>query len=168
MSIHQRIVHSTYRPLRSAHDSKEVASDDLTGPTNSGRQGELIERGQDRGTGLATVNVQRFAHGNNVVRVSGDLTGDAAPTLRRTLTEELTESPTQLAVDLRGVGRIDNAGVDALESAAALAARSAISFALVATGTGPVVAALAAADVRQLFEIFASVQDAWDLKRSGS
>ena len=142
----------------------------MTGPTNSGRQGELIDRGQadSRRTGLAAVNVQRFAHGNNVVRVSGDLTGDAAPTLHQTLTEELSQSPTQLAVDLRGVGRIDNDGVDALVSAAALAARSAISFALVATGTGPVATALAAANVRQLFEIFASVQDAWDLKRSGS
>jgi len=142
----------------------------MTGPTNSGRGGELIERGQadSRRTGLAAVNVQRFAHGNNVVRVSGDLTGEAAPTLHRTLTEELTRSPTQLAVDLRGVERIENAGVDALVSAAALAARSAISFVLVATGTGPVVAALAAADVRQLFEIFASVQDAWEFKRSGS
>jgi anti-anti-sigma factor len=140
----------------------------MTGPTNSGRAGELIERGQDRQTGLAAVNVQRFAHGNNVVRVSGDLTGHAAPTLHRTLTEEITRSPTQLAVDLRGMGGIDNAGVDALVSAAGLAAGSAITFALVATSTGPVAAALAAADVRHLFEVFASVQDAWELKRSGS
>jgi anti-sigma B factor antagonist len=90
----------------------------MTRPTNSSRQGELTERGQANSprTELAAVNVQRFAHGNNVVRVSGDLSGDAAPTLHRTLTEELTRSPTQLAVDLRGVGRIDNDGVDVLVS----------------------------------------------------
>jgi hypothetical protein len=60
-------------------------------------------------------------------------------------------------LDLRGVTGIDSTGVDALVSAAALAALSAISFALVATEMGPVGAALAAADVRQLVEIFASV-----------
>jgi hypothetical protein len=60
-------------------------------------------------------------------------------------------------LDLRGVTGIDSTGVDALVSAAALAALSAISFALVATEMGPVGAALAAADARQLVEIFASV-----------
>ena len=109
--------------------------------------------------------MQRFATHKNVVRVNGELIGGAAWTLHQTLSQELKRSPAQLVLDLRGVTRIDSAGVDVLVSAAALAAASAISFGVVATEMSPVGAALAAADARQLVEIFASVQDAWEHQR---
>jgi anti-sigma B factor antagonist len=138
----------------------------MTEPANSSREGDPIDGSQanTRRAGSASVDVQRFATRKNVVRVNGGLIGGAASTLHQTLCEELKRSPAQLVLDLRGVTGIDSAGVDVLVSAAALAALSAISFAFVATEMGPVGAALAPADVRQLVEIFASVQDAWEHK----
>jgi len=136
-------------------------------PTNSNPQGDLIDDGHanSRRIESASVDVQRFATHKNVVRVNGELIGGAAWTLHQTLSQELKRSPAQLVLDLRGVTRIDSAGVDVLVSAAALAAASAISFGVVATEMSPVGAALAAADARQLVEIFASVQDAWEHQR---
>lgn len=63
------------------------------------------------------------------------------------------------------VAHIDGAGIDALVSAAALAGESDISFCLVGVQGGPVAAALAAAELTELFEIFASVNHAWEDSR---
>jgi anti-anti-sigma factor len=135
-------------------------------PSNSRREGDVIDgEGYRPRTESATVDVQRFASARNVVHVSGDLSRDEVSTVHRLLAEELARSPAQLALDLRSVKRIDSAGIDTLKSAAALAAGSDISFCLVAAEAGPVSAALVAAHVRQFFEIFASVQDAWDDSR---
>jgi anti-anti-sigma regulatory factor len=76
--------------------------------------------------------------------------------------QELTRSPAQLALNLREVAHVDVGAVDALAFAARRAAASDISFCLVAAQTSPIADALAAANVRKFFEIFASIQDAWD------
>jgi anti-anti-sigma regulatory factor len=63
--------------------------------------------------------------------------------------------------DLRAVNRIDSASPDSLISVAALAG-SEISLSLVSTELGRVVGALSAAGLVEIFEIFPTVQDAWD------
>lgn len=105
--------------------------------------------------------MQRFGR-LSVLHFNGDLIDDSAATLGEAVAEELQRSPEHVALDLRGVKCIDSAGVGALLSDADLANESAISFVLVATELGPVAAALAEADVRQRFEVFPTVQEAWD------
>ena len=118
--------------------------------------------GNGRRSESVTVKVQRFAMGTNVVHVMGDLRCDAGSALPLIVAEELMRCPALLALDLPGVARIDGAGIDALVSAAALAGESDISFCLVGVQGGPVAAALAAAELTELFEIFASVNHAWE------
>jgi anti-anti-sigma factor len=139
----------------------------MTEPSDSSRGRDVIDGGDGhrQRTESTAVHVQRFATGYNVVRVGGELSGDQGPTLLRVVAEELKRTPAHLALDLRNVEHIDDAGTDALLSAAALAADSDTSFCLVAAETGTVPAALAATHARHWFEIFASVQDAWDHSR---
>jgi anti-anti-sigma factor len=94
-----------------------------------------------------------------VLRVTGELCGDTAAALHRIATTELLRSSCPLAFDLSGVTRIDRAGVDPLVSAAGLAGELNISLRLVGAQAGPVARALAAADMTELFEIFASVDE---------
>jgi anti-anti-sigma factor len=139
----------------------------MTEPSDSSRGRDVTVGGdghRQRAESVA-VHVQRFATGYNVVRVGGELSGDQGPTLLGVVAEELKRTPAHLALDLRNVKHIDNAGTDALLSAAALAADSDTSFCLVAAETGTVPTALAATHMRHWFEIFASVQDAWDHSR---
>jgi anti-sigma B factor antagonist len=95
-----------------------------------------------------------------VVEAVGDLSGDAAQVLKRTIADELARSPALLVVDLSGVARVDADGVDALASSAATAGESDISFGLVAPRGSPIRDALAAAVLLELFEIFWSVDEA--------
>jgi anti-anti-sigma factor len=143
----------------------ELPNDDRT--SHFSREGGLIDGGNREQTESMTVQVQvqRFASGYNVVRVNGDLSGNEGSTLHQFVAEELTRTPAHLALDLSGVKRIDRAGIEALSAAAGLAANSNTSFCLVAAEAGPVATALVAAHKRQWFEIFASVQDAWDHPR---
>jgi anti-anti-sigma regulatory factor len=141
----------------------ELPNDDKT--SYSSREGDVIDGGNRAQTESMTVQVQRFASGYNVVRVSGDLSGNEGSTLHHFVVEELTRTPAHLALDLRGVKRIDRAGIEALSAAAGLAANSNTSFCLVAAEADPVATALVAAHKRQWFEIFASVQEAWDHPR---
>lgn len=95
-----------------------------------------------------------------MVDVVGDLSGDAAEAVKRTIADELARSPALLVVDLSGVARVDADGVDALASSAATAGESDISFCLVAPRASPIHDALAAAVLLELFEIFWSVDEA--------
>jgi anti-anti-sigma regulatory factor len=79
--------------------------------------------------------------------------------MRRVVANELNRSPALLALDLSGVNRIDAEGIDALVSAATQAGESDVSFCLVGVHEGPVEAALAEAELSELFEIFASLTD---------
>jgi anti-anti-sigma factor len=107
-----------------------------------------------------SVEVQRFPTGKSVVRVGDDLIGDAASQLTRTVEEELMRAPSPLVLDLSAVTHITAAGVDALVSAATAAGESDISFCLVGVDGRSVGAALAAAELTELFEVFPSVNDA--------
>jgi anti-anti-sigma regulatory factor len=106
------------------------------------------------------VDVHRLPPDTTVVQVVGDITGDATAALQRTVNEELTRSPAQLIVDVSAVTRIDLGGINALPSAAGIAGEADISFCLVDPECDPVGAALAGANLTELFEIFPTVDDA--------
>lgn len=94
-----------------------------------------------------------------VVRVGGPLTADTAAPVQRTLSDELVQVPGLMALDLTGVTTIDTAGVDALRSAAMQAGETDIAFCLLGADHWPVGAALARADLTELFDMFTSLDD---------
>ena len=106
------------------------------------------------------INVQRLTAGHIVVYLDGDLIGDAAVATQRAIIDELSRAPAQLVVDLSAITRLDAGGVHALAAAAAVAGESDRAFCLVAGKAGPVQAALATEQFRELFEIFSSVSEA--------
>jgi anti-anti-sigma factor len=109
---------------------------------------------------LIAIDVRRLPADTTVVQVCGDLTGDATAAMQRTVGEELSRSPQQLIVDLSAVTSIDVGGINALSSAAGIAGEADISFCLVDPQGDPVGAALAAARLSELFEVFPTVSDA--------
>jgi anti-sigma B factor antagonist len=109
---------------------------------------------------FVNVDVQRFPTGKSVVRVSGELIRHTPSQLTRIVEEELMRAPSPLVLDLSGVTHINATGVDALVSAATAAGESDISFCLVGVEGRSVGAALAAAELTELFELFPSVNDA--------
>jgi anti-sigma B factor antagonist len=109
---------------------------------------------------FGSFDVQRFPTGKSVVRVSGELIRDTPSQLTRTVEEELMRAPSPLVLDLSGVTHINATGVDALVAAATAAGESDISLCLAGVEGHPVGAALAAADLTELFEVFPSVNDA--------
>jgi|SRR5580692_9178527 anti-sigma B factor antagonist len=115
--------------------------------------------GRQTQTCSATVDVKRSPTNKSVIHVSGELARGATATMRRVVATELNRSPALLALDLSGVNRIDAEGIDALVSAATQAGESDISFCLVGVHAGPVGAALAEAELSELFEIFATLSD---------
>jgi anti-anti-sigma factor len=115
--------------------------------------------GRQTQTCSVTVGVKRSPTDKSVVHVSGELLRGATAALRRVVATELNRSPELLALDLSGVIRIDAEGIDVLVSAATQAGESDISFCLVGVHAGPVAAALAEAELSELFEIFATLSD---------
>jgi anti-sigma B factor antagonist len=107
-----------------------------------------------------SVDVQRCPTGKSVVRVSGELIRDAPSQLARIVEEELMQAPSPLVLDLSAVTHITATGVDALVSAATAAGELDVSFCLVGIEGRAVGAALAAAELTELFEVFPSVNDA--------
>jgi anti-sigma B factor antagonist len=120
----------------------------VTDGNKAGKQSEFV-----------SVDVQRFPTGKSVVRVSGELIRDTTSQLTRIVEEELMRAPTPLVLDLSAVTHITVTGVDALVSAATAAGESDISFCLVGVEGRSVGAALAAAELTELFEFFPSVND---------
>jgi anti-sigma B factor antagonist len=108
----------------------------------------------------SSVDVQRCPTGKSVVRVSGALIRDAPSQLARIVEAELMRAPSPLVLDLSAVTHITATGVDALVSAATTAGECDISFCLVGIEGRSVGAALAAAELTELFEVFPSVNDA--------
>lgn len=115
--------------------------------------------GRQTQTCSVTVDVKRSPTNKCVIHVSGELVRGAAATMRQVVANELNRSPALLALDLSWVNRIDAEGIDALVSAATQAGESDVSFCLVGVHVGPVEAALADAELTELFEIFASLTD---------
>ena len=110
--------------------------------------------------GSFTYTVQRLPAGISIVCAAGDLDGETHSRISRVVADELAREPAQLVLDLSGATSVDDAAVGALLSASALAGESDISFCLVASPTGRIVEALAAADLIERFEIFATVGEA--------
>jgi anti-anti-sigma factor len=104
--------------------------------------------------------VQRLPAGISIVCAAGDLDGETYSRISRVVADELAREPAQLVLDLSGATSVDDAAAGGLVSASALAGESDISFCLVASPTGPIVEALAAADLIERFEIFATVGEA--------
>jgi anti-sigma B factor antagonist len=119
--------------------------------------------GDEQRAGSLTVGVERFSTGKVVVGVAGELL--AAEAMHQAITDELVRGPALLAVDLSEVTRVDAAGIDALVSAAYTAGESDISFCLVGAQGGPVEDEIVAADLTELFEVFASLTEAWESSR---
>ena len=101
--------------------------------------------------------VQRLPAGITVVRATGDLDREASSQLHSLVTDDLLREPAQLVLELTNLVSVDEAAVDALVSASAVAGESDISFCLVALPASPVVATLADAGLMERFEVFPTV-----------
>ncbi|ORW28084.1 hypothetical protein AWB91_02425 [Mycobacterium paraense] len=104
--------------------------------------------------------VQRLPAGTIIVYAKGALDGGTHAVMLRAVADELTQLPEQLVLELSGATSIDDAAVEALVGATALAAESDTPICLVTSPTGPIARALAAADLIERFEIFATVGEA--------
>lgn len=119
------------------------------------------ERGKNReASQLISISVQRLPADATVVRLVGELTDDSAGVVQRSVNQELARSPAQLIIDLSAVSVIDVVGVNVLASAAGIAGEEDISFCLVDAGGNALAAALGAAKMTELFEVFGTVDDA--------
>jgi anti-anti-sigma regulatory factor len=81
----------------------------------------VSQDGQGRRARSIAINVQHLAAGDTVVHLIGDLVDDAAAAMQQTLIDQLSRAPTRLIVNLSAVSWIDNSGVEAFTSAAAVA-----------------------------------------------
>jgi len=110
--------------------------------------------------GSFSYTVQRLPAATSIIYATGVLDGETHGGLSRAVAAELTQEPAQLVLELSGATSIDDAAVETLVDATALAAESDTSFCLVMPPTGPIASALAAADLLERFEIFATVDEA--------
>ena len=101
--------------------------------------------------------MQRLPAGITIIRATGDLNSETSSQLSPVVADELSREPAQVVLALSDLTSVDNAGVDALVSASALAGEPDISFCLVASHGGPVVTALAEAGLTERFEVFPTV-----------
>jgi anti-anti-sigma factor len=99
------------------------------------------------------IDVRRSAVDCSIIRIQGELRNGVTAPVWRTLETELGRSPEQVALDLSGVTAIDKAGIGVLVAAATHAGESDISFCLIGAQESAVGAALADADLTELFEI---------------
>jgi anti-sigma B factor antagonist len=116
--------------------------------------------GSSRGCRPAVPGLRRLPDGRSVVRVGGGLRGEAAEQVHRLGVGEVRRRTAQLVVDLSAVTDIDRAGVVALTALAESAGKADVGFCLVGAHTGPVATALEDSGYTELFEIFASLDDA--------
>lgn len=91
------------------------------------------------------------------MRAAGDLNGETSSQLYLLVADEVAREPAQLVLELSDVTSVDDAAIEALVNASALAGEADISFCLVASQGGPVVTALAGAGVIDRFEVFATL-----------
>ncbi|WP_068176392.1 STAS domain-containing protein [Mycobacterium sp. UM_CSW] len=104
--------------------------------------------------------MQRLRAGTSIIYASGSLDGETRAVLCRAVADELTQGSAQLVLELSSATSIDDTAVEALVDATGLAAESDTSICLVTSPTGPIARALAAADLLERFEIFATVDEA--------
>jgi anti-anti-sigma regulatory factor len=115
---------------------------------------------EDQQGGSFSYTLQRLPAATSIVYATGVLDGKAHTDLFRAIADELTQEPAQLVLELSGATSIDDAAVETLVDATGLAAESDTSFCLVMSPTGPIARALAAADLLERFEIFATLDEA--------
>ena len=125
----------------------------MTGGGESGGEGDLEEQ---EGRSLSCT-VQRLPVGITIIRATGDLNRESSSQLYPLVADELLREPPQLVLELSNLASVDNAVVDALVSASAVAGDSDFSFCLVASHASPVVAKLAEAGRIERFEVFPTV-----------
>jgi anti-anti-sigma regulatory factor len=105
------------------------------------------------------VEWRRLAANATVIRPTGDLRGDGAASLQRTLAGELTGTPELLVLDLSDVEQIDD-GIDALYSIAKLAGEDDIQFCLVVPPKGALRTCLKIVELTKMFQTFSSITEA--------
>jgi anti-sigma B factor antagonist len=105
-----------------------------------------------------TVEVSQSPAKEAVVRVTGQVTGDASLSVLRVVKDVLICQPAEVALDVSEVTSIDPGGVHALLSIAAEAAELDVSLCLVGAQRGPVSMALADAGLTEVFEISAELK----------
>ncbi|UXA10396.1 STAS domain-containing protein [Mycobacterium sp. SMC-8] len=108
--------------------------------------------------------VRRLPDGTSIVSASGNVDRHKPSLLGRLVADELAREAAQLVLELSRATSVDNAFVVALAGASALAGEADTSFCLIVSPTGPVAEALAAADLIERFEIFATVDEAMLLR----
>jgi anti-anti-sigma regulatory factor len=106
------------------------------------------------------VEWRRSAAKATVIRPTGDLRGDGAMSLQRTLAGELTGTPELFVLDLSDVEQIDADGIDALHSIAELADEDDIQFCLVITPRGALPTCLKVVELTKVFQTFSSITEA--------
>jgi anti-anti-sigma factor len=127
--------------------------------TGGGESGSECDVEEQQGRSLSWV-VQRLPAGITVIRATGDLNRETSSQLYPLVADELLREPARLVLELSNLASVDNAIVDALVSASAVAGESDISFCLVAPHASPVVATLAEAGLIERFEVFPTVRAA--------
>jgi anti-anti-sigma regulatory factor len=123
-------------------------------------EGKLKDTGDPGKPWNINVEWQRWAVKTNVVKVTGDLRGDGAGSLRRTLAGELTGTPELLVLDLSDIEQIDLDGIDTLDVAAELAAEDDVRFCLVLPPKGIHRHCLNVVELSKRFQTFSSVNEA--------
>ena len=140
-----------------------------------GRFTALVARsdaGRGRGRGDAgrlwhiAVEWRRSAVRATVVSPAGDLRGDGAMGLRRTLAGELTGTPEVIVLNLSDLEQIDADGIDALTSIAESADEEGIRFCLVVPPTCAVRTCRKVAEVTTVFPTFSSITEALEHHRN--
>lgn len=106
------------------------------------------------------VEWERSAANTTVIQPTGDLRGDGAMSLQRTLAGELTGTPELLVLDLSDVEQIDADGIDALHSIADLADEDDIRFWLVVPPKGALRTCLKVVELTKLVQTFSSITEA--------
>jgi anti-anti-sigma factor len=99
------------------------------------------------------IGVRRALVDTSVISIQGQLCRPTTTSVWRTVEAELRRAPDSVALDLSDVTDIDAAGLSVLVSTAIRAGESDISFCLVGACEGAVGAALAQANLTDLFEI---------------
>jgi anti-anti-sigma regulatory factor len=130
-------------------------------------EGRLKDEGNPGKSWNISIEWQRLAARTTVVHVAGDLRGDGAASLRRTLAGELTGTPELLVLDLSDIEQIDVDGIDALDAIAELAAMDDIRFCLVFPPKGVERRRLNLVELSKRFETFSSVDEVLQPPMSG-
>ena len=102
----------------------------------------------------------RLAARATVIRPTGDLRGDGAVSLQRTLAGQLAGTPELLVLDLSDVEQMDADGIDALQSIAELADEDDIRFCLVAPPKGVLRTCRKVVELTKMFQTFSSITEA--------